>query len=197
MLDILLDSVIDTLKSLPFLLGAYLLIECMEHRASGKLTQALGKLGPLGPVGGALLGCVPQCGFSVAAANLYAGRLITPGTLIAVFLATSDEALPILLSRAGAGGEVLRLLGVKLAAAALAGILADFVAARLPGGRQRQPFQDLCQDCGCEERGIFLSALSHTLRVFLFLLGVNLALGLGMAWVGEERLSRLLLTGSR
>lgn len=196
MLDILLDSVIDTLKSLPFLLGAYLLIECMEHRASGKLTQALGKLGPLGPVGGALLGCVPQCGFSVAAANLYAGRLITPGTLIAVFLATSDEALPILLSRAGAGGEALRLLGVKLAAAALAGILADFVAARLPGGRQRQPFQDLCQDCGCEERGIFLSALSHTLRVFLFLLGVNLALGLGMAWVGEERLSRLLLTGS-
>lgn len=196
MLDILLDAVIDTLKSLPFLLGAYLLIEFLEHRASGKLTQALGKLGPLGPAGGALLGCVPQCGFSVAAANLYAGRLISPGTLIAVFLATSDEALPILLSRSGAGGEVLKLLGVKLAAATLAGILADVAVARLIKPQRREPFHDLCQDCGCEEKGVFASALSHTLRVFLFLLVINLVLGLGMAWAGEEQLSRLLLAGS-
>lgn len=196
MLDILLDAVIDTLKSLPFLLGAYLLIEFLEHRASGKLTQALGKLGPLGPAGGALLGCVPQCGFSVAAANLYAGRLISPGTLIAVFLATSDEALPILLSRSGAGGEVLKLLGVKLAAATLAGILADVAVARLIKPQRREPFHDLCQDCGCEEKGVFASALSHTLRVFLFLLVINLVLGLGMAWAGEEQISRLLLAGS-
>lgn len=196
MLDILLDAVIDTLKSLPFLLGAYLLIEFLEHRASGRLTHALERLGPLGPVGGALLGCVPQCGFSVAAANLYAGRLISPGTLIAVFLATSDEALPILLSRAGSGSEVLKLLGVKLAAATLAGILTDITVTRLIKPQRHEPFHDLCQDCGCEEKGVFASALSHTLRVFLFLLVINLVLGLGMAWIGEEHLSRLLLTGS-
>ena len=90
MLELLLDAVIDTAKTLPFLFGAYLLIEFLEHRASEKLTGALQRLGPFGPVGGAVLGLVPQCGFSVAAANFYAGRLITPGTLVAVFLATSD-----------------------------------------------------------------------------------------------------------
>ena len=76
----------DTCKTLPFLLGAYLLIEFLEHRASERLTGALARMGPFGPVGGAVLGLVPQCGFSVAAANFYAGRLITPGTLVAVFL---------------------------------------------------------------------------------------------------------------
>lgn len=196
MLDILLDSVIDTLKSLPFLLGAYLLIECMEHRASGKLTQALGKLGPLGPVGGALLGCVPQCGFSVAAANFYAGRLITPGTLIAVFLATSDEALPLLLSRPGAAGSLWPLLGVKLCAGAAAGIAVDLVYSRFLKQKLREPFQELCEDCGCEEKGVFRSALEHTLKIFLFLLAVNVALGCALELVGEENISRLLLSGS-
>ena len=98
--DVFLDGLLDALKALPFLFGAYLLMEFLEHRAGDKLTDTLSRLGPWGPVGGAVLGCVPQCGFSVAAANFYAGRLITPGTLIAVFLATSDEAVPILLSPA-------------------------------------------------------------------------------------------------
>ena len=100
--DVFLDGLLDALKALPFLFGAYLLMEFLEHRAGDKLTDTLSRLGPWGPVGGAVLGCVPQCGFSVAAANFYAGRLITPGTLIAVFLATSDEAVPILLSQPGA-----------------------------------------------------------------------------------------------
>lgn len=79
MLEILWDALLDTCKTLPFLLGAYLLIEFLEHRASERLTGALARMGPFGPVGGAVLGLVPQCGFSVAAANFYAGRLITPG----------------------------------------------------------------------------------------------------------------------
>lgn len=81
MLDVLLDAFLDTLKTLPFLFGAYLLIEFLEHKASDKLTGALSRMGPLGPLGGAALGLVPQCGFSVAAANFYAGRLISAGTL--------------------------------------------------------------------------------------------------------------------
>lgn len=196
MQDIILDAVIDSLKNLPFLLGAYLLIEFLEHRASDHLTRALARLGPFGPIGGAALGCVPQCGFSVAAANFYAGRLITPGTLLAVFLATSDEALPILLSRPGSLGAVGKLLAVKLIAAALVGLLADLIVARFLRPERRAPFHDLCEDCGCEEKGVFASALSHTVRVFLFLLAVNLVLNLAIAWVGEERISRLLLSGS-
>lgn len=117
MLDVLLDAFLDTLKTL-ILFGAYLLIEFLEHKASDKLTGALSRMGPLGPLGGAALGLVPQCGFSVAAANFYAGRLISAGTLVAVFLATSDEALP-----SSSPGEafpvLLRLLAVKFVAAAV------------------------------------------------------------------------------
>lgn len=196
MLDIVLDAVMDSLKTLPFLFGAYLLIEFLEHRAGDGMTRLLARLGPLGPVGGALLGCVPQCGFSVAAANFYAGRLITPGTLVAVFLSTSDEALPILLSRPGAAGSLWKLLGVKLAAGAVAGILVDLVYSRFLKQKMAEPFHELCEDCGCEEKGVVRSALSHTVKIFLFLLVVNLALGAAIGLAGEENISRLLLTGS-
>lgn len=194
MLDVLLDAILDTLKALPFLFGAYLLIEFLEHRASGKLTSAL--MGPLGPIGGAVLGCVPQCGFSVAAANFYTGRLISPGTLLAVFLATSDEALPILLSRPQAMLDLLRLLGVKLVAAAVFGLLTDLVCKRFLKLHQDEPFHDLCEDCDCEHEGIFKAALHHTIKVFLFLLLVNLVLGFAICFVGEENISGFLLSGS-
>ena len=196
MQEIIIDAGIDSLKTLPFLLGAYLLIEFLEHKASDRLTHALSRLGVFGPVGGAALGCIPQCGFSVAAANFYAGRLITPGTLLAVFLATSDEALPILLSRPGMAGSLLRLVGVKLAAGALAGILVDLVYMKFLKGKIKEPFHELCQDCGCEEKGVLRSALGHTLRIAVFLLFVNLALNGAIELVGQERISRLLLSGS-
>lgn len=196
MLDILIDAVVDSLKTLPFLFGAYLLIEFLEHRASDSMTRLLGRLGPLGPVGGAALGCVPQCGFSVAAANFYAGRLITPGTLIAVFLSTSDEALPILLSRPGSMKSLGLLLGVKLAAGVLVGIAVDVVYARFLKHEPSEPFHELCEDCGCEEKGVFRSALGHTVKIFLFLLAVNIALGFAIELVGEENISRILLSGS-
>ncbi len=196
MLDVLLDAVLDTLKALPFLLGAYLLIEFLERRGGGKLPAALRKLGPFGPLGGALLGCVPQCGFSVAAANFYAGRLISPGTLLAVFLATSDEAVPILLSRPSAAPDLLRLLGVKLLAAALFGLLTDLVCRRFLKLSPGEPFHELCEDCGCEHEGVFKAALHHTVKVFFFLLLVNLALGFAIYLVGEDAISHLLLSGS-
>ena len=196
MLDILLDALIDTLKTLPFLFGAYLLIEFLEHRASEKLTGALRRLGPFGPVGGAVLGLVPQCGFSVAAANFYAGRLITPGTLVAVFLATSDEALPILVSQPGALPDLLLLLGVKLVSGAVFGVLTDLIWKRLPHRAPEHPFEELCKDCDCEHHGIFRAALTHTVRIALFLLLVNLVLGGAIHFVGEERISQVLLSGS-
>lgn len=196
MLDIVVDALLDTLKTLPFLFGAYLLIEFLEHRASGKLTAALSRMGPLGPLGGAVLGLVPQCGFSVAAANFYAGRLITPGTLIAVFLATSDEALPILLSRPEALPDLGLLLGVKLVSGVVFGVLVDLLWKRLPHKAPAHPFEELCQDCDCEHHGIFRSALVHTVRIALFLLVINLVLGGAIHFVGEERISQVLLSGS-
>ena len=196
MLDILLDALLDSLKTLPFLRGASLLIEVLEHRAGSRIAGALSRLGPFGPLGGAVLGCVPQCGCSVAAANFYAGRLITPGTLLAVFMATSDEALPMLLSQPQTGGVLLRLLGVKLIAGTLTGLLADLVVFRWLKSSPPQPFHELCEGCGCEEQGLFRSALRHTVRVFGFILAVNLALSLAIAAVGQERISHLLLTGS-
>ena len=98
LLDILLDAVVDCAKLIPFIFGVYLLIEYLEHHSTNKLARALGKMGPFGPVGGSVLGVVPQCGFSVVASNLYAGRLITVGTLISVYISTSDEAIPIIIS---------------------------------------------------------------------------------------------------
>lgn len=196
MLHVLLDALFDALKALPFLFGAYLLIEFLEHRGSEKLISMLSRLGPLGPLGGAVLGCVPQCGFSVAAANFYAGRLISPGTLLAVFLATSDEALPILLSRPQAFPDLLRLLLVKLAAAVVLGLLVDLVLKRFLNPPAEEPFHDLCDHCGCEKDGIFRAALRHTGKIFLFLLLINLVLGTAIYLVGEENISRLLLSGS-
>lgn len=196
MLDILLDAVLDTLKTLPFLFGAYLLIEFLEHRASEKLTGALARLGPFGPVGGSVLGLVPQCGFSVAAANFYAGRLITPGTLIAVFLATSDEALPILISHPEAMPDLLLLLGVKFVSGTIFGLLTDLLWKHFPHKENQAPFHDLCRDCDCEHHGIFHSALVHTGRIALFLLIVNLVLGGAIYLVGEDRISQVLLSGS-
>jgi hypothetical protein len=196
MLDVLLDAVIDTLKSLPFLFGAYLLIEFLEHKASHTLTHALKKMGPFGPLGGALLGLVPQCGFSVAASNFYAGRLITPGTLLAVFLATSDEAIPIFLSNPGSLSKLLPLLLVKFVAAAFFGILTDLVLQKRLIRHDDKPFEELCHDCHCEEEGIFLSALRHTGKILLFLLLINLVLGYAIFFIGEETISRFLLSGS-
>lgn len=194
MLDVLLDALLDAGKALPFLFGAYLFLEFLEHRASGRLTGLLSHAGPLGPVLGAGLGLIPQCGVSVAAANLYAGRVIGPGTLLAVFLATSDEALPILLANPGAGENILRLLGVKFVAAAVFGVVIELTARRLRPAPQ--PLVDLCEDGHHEHEGIFRAAARHTGKVFLFLLLVNAALGLGIHLVGEENISRFLLSGS-
>lgn len=194
MLEIILDAVLDALKTLPFLFGAYLLMELLEHRRSGRQPAMLRKLGP---AGGAVLGCVPQCGFSVAAANLYAARFITPGTLLAVFLATSDEAVLILLSRPHALPEVARLLGVKLVAAMAFGFLVDLFLHRFFPTTGPDAHQ-LCEEahCGCDGHGIVKPALKHTVRIFLFLLAINLLLGLTLSAIGEEALSRLLLSGS-
>ncbi|MEG0615855.1 MAG: putative manganese transporter [Oscillospiraceae bacterium] len=192
-LDVMKDAVIDSLKMLPFLFGAYLLIEFLEHKMSGKLEGVLQKMGVFGPIGGAAIGCVPQCGFSVMASNLYAGRLITVGTLMAVFISTSDEAIPIILANPKSAKMIGLLLLIKVIVAIVAGVLIDLFI-RFFGKKDKadKPFEEICANCDCEHHGIFISALRHTIGIFIFVLIVNLVLNAVIMSVGEETVSSFL-----
>lgn len=196
--EVLKDTLLDTLKMLPFLFGVYLLIEYFEHKASDRLPQALRRMGALGPFGGAVLGCLPQCGFSVAASNLYSGRLISLGTLIAVFISTSDEAVPILLAHPEGIKKILPLIGAKIVIAVIAGLGTDILLKLIKGHRNEEdePYHDLCENCGCEEHGVIYSALKHTVQITVFVFLVSLILGFGMELIGEESLNRILMNNS-
>lgn len=153
-------------------------------------------MGAWGPLGGAVLGCIPQCGISVAAANFYSGRLISVGTLMAVFFATSDEALPILLSNPEAYPDILKLLAVKLISAVVLGFLVDIILKCFLKPAETEPFHELCEDCDCEHEGILRSALRHTVKIAVFLLVVNIILEAAIHLIGEESISKVLLSGS-
>ena len=198
MWDLLADALIDTLKMLPFLFVTYLLIEYLEHRASAKLQNRLASMGRFGALGGAVLGCVPQCGFSVAAARLFSGKVITAGTLAAVFIATSDEAVPIFLAHPGQGRLLLLLLLCKILLGVGAGLLLDFVLKDFIGQpviAQAENHHEHCHDRGGSD-GIWLGALKKTVQIFLFILVISVLLNLVIAWVGEERLSALLMSNT-
>lgn len=184
----------ETVKLLPFLFVAYLLMEYLEHHAAGKMEGLLRAIGPAGPLVGAVLGCIPQCGFSATASNLYAAGLVSRGTLLAVFLSTSDEALPLLLGQSNAAGEIGRLLLCKLLIGMAVGFAVNALERKF--GKPRE-LADLCEHCGCHDHGGFLKpALWHTLQIALFCLVLNFALHLGFDLLGQERLASLLLAGS-
>lgn len=192
----ILHSLLDTAKLLPFLFLTYLLMEFLEHKsgdAAGRLLRRSGKIGPL--LGGAL-GVVPQCGFSAAASGLYAGRLITVGTLLAVYLSTSDEMLPILLSSGASLPFILGVLGCKLAIGVLVGFAVDFVFRLVRRKRQTDEpcIEAICEreHCKCGEHFV-LSALKHTLRIAVFLLIVTFLLEAAVHLIGEERIASLVL----
>ncbi|MDR0903517.1 MAG: arsenic efflux protein, partial [Ruminococcus sp.] len=132
------------------------------------------------------LGSLPQCGFSVAAANLFASKLISPGTLMAVFLATSDEAIPILLAHPEHIGDIWKLIAVKFVIAVFFGILLDLLLKHFDKKKEETDFHELCHDCGCHEHGVLYSAVKHTAGIVIFILILNLALGFIVGAVGEE-----------
>lgn len=196
-LDVLLEALIDSAKMLPFLFLAFLLMEFLEHKAGYKLVNFLRRTGggrAGGAAVGALIGCVPQCGFSVAASNLYAGRVISAGTLIAVFLSTSDEAVPVLLAHPDKAGMVWKLLLVKVLIAAVAGIAVDLVMKVLKIRTDDENISEICSEsgCGCGSHGIWYSALKHTIGIIIFIFIVNLVLGAVMSFVGEEAVEHFL-----
>jgi hypothetical protein len=191
----LAEAALDSLRVLPFLFLAFLFMEYLEHKAGDRFTAVLRKTGDTkvtGPAVGALLGSIPQCGFSTAAASLYAGRVISAGTLIAVFLATSDEAIPILLSNPGNLGAVWRLIAVKIIIAVIFGTAVTIISGILGKKTGGAEFEDLCADCGCTEHGILRSAAKHTLNIFIFVLIINIALGLAVGLIGEAEFFAVL-----
>jgi len=188
-LDVFLDTGIDALKLLPFLFLAYLAMECLEHWTGGKMQEVVKKSGKAGPAIGGLLGVFPQCGFSAAAANLYAGRIVTLGTLIAVFLSTSDEMLPIMISENVAPSMIGKILLLKVIFAIVMGFLVDFFFRK----NAEMQIEHLCErhHCHCE-RGIWRSALRHTWKIFLYIIVVSLILNFAIAMIGEETLAALV-----
>lgn len=194
MQEIILDCVEDTLKILPFLFLTYLLMEFIEHKTSDKTKTAIRKAGKMGPLFAGLLGVIPQCGFSAAAASFFSGRVITVGTLLAVFLSTSDEMLPIFLSHQVSPGIIARILLMKAAMGILAGFLVDFLFRGFNTRKIGENIHELCEHdhCQCEE-GIAKSALKHTLEITAFLFAVTLALNFVIAAVGEDNLGNMVL----
>ena len=194
MLEIIEDTLIDSIKLLPFLFITYLIMEYIEHKTKDKTKEAIKKSGKFGPLIGGVLGIVPQCGFSVSATNLYAARVITLGTLIAVYLSTSDEMLPIFISEAVPVTTILKILGVKLLIGVVAGFIIDFVIRLVNKGKQEEEkIIDLCEKDHCHcENGIVKSALKHTINIFIFILLFTFILNVIIYLIGEETIAGFL-----
>ncbi len=199
--EVALDALIDSVKLLPFLFVTYLAMEYLEHKTSDKTNQLVERSGKIGPLYGSLLGIVPQCGFSAAATNLYAGRVITLGTLIAIYLSTSDEMLPILISEKVSILLILKILFVKVVIGMIAGFAIDFIHQKfLRFTHMKDPhhlpdIHHMCEHehCHCDEKGIFPSALKHTLEIFVYILVISFVLNLVIAYIGEDTLSSFIL----
>lgn len=196
MWDVILDTLLDSIKLIPFLFLTYLVMEYLEHKTAGKAQNVIRKGGRLGPLFGGALGVVPQCGFSAAASNLYAGRVITLGTLMAIYLSTSDEMLPILLSEADTVGvgTIFKILATKAVIGILCGFVIDLVIR--PKKDDHDHIHEMCEHdhCHCGEgTGIFKSALVHTAQITLFIVLVSFALNTLLFFLGEDVLKNLIL----
>lgn len=196
-LHILLHTLEHTASSLPFLFAAYLLIEFIEHRHSEKFAAWLAKFGKAGAAVGALLGVVPQCGFSVVAANLYSNRIITAGTMLAVFISTSDEAIPVLLSNPGSAGKILPLIASKVLLAIVAGLIVDKVGLFDITKEELDEVAEEHSHCHTEgHNGLLKSTLLHTAKTFAFIFIVMFGLELCIETIGEETFAQFIASES-
>ncbi len=193
MWDCLLDALIDSLKLLPYLLVTFLILELIEHKI--KYKKIFSKKRRLMPVVGGALGALPQCGISAMAANLFSSHLITVGTLIAIFLSTSDEMLPIMLGEQVEISLILKTVGLKVLIGMIVGLIADFAWRRKNKDKVEPDIAHFCEGehCHCAKNGIIISALLHTLKTFLFVLAANMLIGIIIFLVGEENITNILL----
>ncbi len=191
--DVFLDGLLDALKIIPFLFVTYLVMELIEHKASAKTRTLLIKSGKFGPLACGLIGTVPQCGFSAAASNFYAGRIITLGMLVSVFLSTSDEMLPIMISGKVPAKAIFAILGYKVFASILVGYSIDLVLRFMKKKREEINVHQMCEDENCHcEHGVFHSALHHTVAIGAFVLIVTLLINVLIVFLGADRLSEIM-----
>lgn len=194
MAEIIEHTLLDSIKIIPFLFLTYLLMEWLEHNAGKKAQEIVEKSGHFGPVIGSALGAVPQCGFSAAASNLYAGRVITLGTLLAIYLSTSDEMLPILISSPIPVTEIIKIVALKVVIGMIVGLVIDFM---LPQKKdEHEHIHEMCkhENCHCGEgSSVWKSALVHTLKITVFIIITTFILNLILHNGGEEILEQFLL----
>lgn len=194
MKEIIIDTIKDNLKLLPFLFLTFLFLEYLEHRLSNKNKKKLEKSGRFGPFIGGLIGAFPQCGFGVAATNLYVARIITIGTLISVYLSTSDEMLPILLSEGTNIGVIIKLITLKVVIGIIWGIIIDFI---FRSKIEKNNIHDICEEDHCDcEHGIFKSSIKHTLNIALFIFIISFILNIIMEYYGMEKLEHIFLNNN-
>ncbi len=196
-MDILVDALYETLSLFPYLYFTYLLMEYLEHKMSRRSSIYIRKAGKFGPVIGGLLGLIPQCGFSVAAANLYATGLITLGALLAVFLSTSDEMLPILISGGASIGLIIQILGLKVIYAIVTGIAVDLLLPEKFIKHKNEPdISTFCtrEKCKCDNKeNIWRSAFKHTEKISLFIFFFSLVVNAMFIFGGRETIQDALL----
>ena len=197
MIEFLMHGVLDTLKIIPFLFITFLLLEYLEHKLNRKSEKLLVKNKKYGPILGGLLGAIPQCGFGTMAASLFSNKIITIGTVIAIFLSTSDEMLPIMIGNKVGIGVILSIIGFKVLVGIVVGLIVDLIF-RKKGYVKHIHINDMCEDehCHCDNKGIFKSSIVHTVKIGLFILIANLLIHGVIHLIGEETLGNVLLSNN-
>ena len=221
LVDVIADSVLDTLELVPFLFVTYLAMEALEHSTEGRVQGIVARAGHAGPIVGALLGAIPQCGFSAMAATLFSGGVVTVGTLVAVILSPSDEMVPVFLAHQEPVGRLLSIMLLKVVVGIIVGLLLDAVLHAVRHvGNPKPHIHDLCERarCHCEDEegeedalseqasgdathahhhghghwAIVRSAAVHTVQVTGFILLVTFLFGLLIEVMGGDELALLL-----
>lgn len=195
MKEVILDTIIDSLKLIPFLLVAFLIIELLEHKLNNKTKSIITKSKKIGPIIGSLLGVIPQCGFSVMATNLYITRIITLGTLISIYLSTSDEMLIIMISEKVEISLILKILLIKIFFGIVYGLIIDKIINKKK--KDKETNYELCDEEHCDcSHSILLSAIKHTLHITLFIFIITLIINTIFTLLGDNYLSKILLNNS-
>ena len=192
MKDMILDCLLDTLKIIPYLIITFLILELIEHKLSGKNKRLISTNKKVGPLFGGLLGGLPQCGFSVVASNLFSSRVITMGTLLAVFLSTSDEMLPIMLSEKVDILLVLKIIGFKVLVGVIIGYIVDLLFRKKESNKLN--IEDICEKehCDCHNHSIIYSSIMHTIKISFFILIANIVIGFLLYKIGEDNISNFI-----
>lgn len=195
MKEVILDTIVDSLKLIPFLLVAFLIIELLEHKLNNKTKSIITKSKKVGPIIGSLLGVIPQCGFSVMATNLYITRIITLGTLISIYLSTSDEMLIIMISEKVEISLILKILLIKIFFGIVYGLIIDKIINKKK--KDKETNYELCDEEHCDcNHSILLSAIKHTLHITLFIFIITIIINTIFTLLGDNYLSKILLNNS-